>query len=139
MPCYATWVTFVFHQAKGPMIWEAHYSQAIGHFEVEKMVVVLQKYFYWSNLRHDFGKYIRSCTTCVIAKPTSKKQGLYTLLPTSSQPWESISIDYMSGLPSTKHGNDCVFVVVNRFSKMAIMAACKKNIIAEATMKLSLE
>ena len=48
-------------------------------------------------------------------------------------------MDYMSGLPSTKHGNDCVFVVVDRFSKMAIMVACKKNITAEATAKLFFE
>jgi len=48
-------------------------------------------------------------------------------------------MDYMSDLPSTKHGNDCVFVVVNRFSKMAIMAAYKKNITAKATAKLFFE
>ena len=46
---------------------------------------------------------------------------------------------YMSGLPSTKHGNDCVFVVVDRFSKMAIMVACKKNITTEATAKIFFE
>jgi len=48
-------------------------------------------------------------------------------------------MDYMSGLPSTKHGNDCVFVVVNKFSKMAIMVAYKKNITAEATAKIFFE
>jgi hypothetical protein len=45
-------------------------------------------------------------------------------------------MDYMSGLPTTKHGNDCVFVVVDQFSKMAILTACKKTIIAEATAKI---
>jgi hypothetical protein len=84
-------------------------------------------------------KYIRSCTACTISKPTTKKQGMYTPLPTPDRPWESISMDYMSGLPSTKRGNDCVFVVVDRFSKMAILAACKKNITAEATAKLFFE
>jgi hypothetical protein len=48
-------------------------------------------------------------------------------------------MDYMSGLPSTKHGNDCVFVVVDQFSKMSIMMDCKKNITAEATAKLFFE
>jgi len=82
---------------------------------------------------------MRSCITCTITKLTINKQGLYTLLPTPSQPWESISMDYMSGLPSTKHGNDCVFVVIDRFSKMAIMAACKKDIKAEAIAKIFFE
>lgn len=44
-------------------------------------------------------------------------------MPTPSQPWESISIDYMSDLPSTKNGNECVFMVINKFSKMVVMVA----------------
>ena len=48
-------------------------------------------------------------------------------------------MDYMSGLPSTKHRNNCVLVVVDRFSKMAIMAAYKKNITIEAIAKLFFE
>jgi hypothetical protein len=48
-------------------------------------------------------------------------------------------MDYMLSLPSTKWGNDCVFVVVDRFSKMVIMVACKKSITAEATAKLFFE
>ena len=118
------------------MIWEAHYSRFTGHFGVEKTVAILQKYFYWLNLQKDVEKHIRSCTACAIAKLTIKKQGLYTSLPTPSQPWESISIDYMSGLPSTKYANDCVFVVIDRFSNMAIMVAYKKNITTEANAKL---
>jgi hypothetical protein len=121
------------------MVWEAHYSRVAGHFGVEKTMAVLQKYFYWLNLHQDVGKYIKSCTACAIAKLTIKKQGLYTPLPTPSRPWESISMDYMLGLPSTRHGNDYVFVVVDRFLKMTIMMACKKNITAEATPKLFFE
>jgi hypothetical protein len=45
-------------------------------------------------------------------------------------------MDYMSSLPLTKQGNDYVFVVVDRFSKMAILTSCKKNITVEATAKL---
>jgi hypothetical protein len=74
-----------------------------------------------------------------ISKTTIKKQGMYTPLPTPDRPWESISMDYMSGLPSTKQGNDCVFMVVDRFSKMVILVACKKSITIEATAKLFFE
>ena len=48
-------------------------------------------------------------------------------------------MEYMSGLPSTKRGNDFVFVVVDRFSKMEILVACKKSIMTEATAKLFFE
>jgi hypothetical protein len=80
-----------------------------------------------------------SCIACAIAKPTTKKHGMYTPMHAPDRPWESISMDYMSGLPSTKRGNDCIFVVVDRFSKMAILAACKKNMTAEATAKIFFE
>ena len=130
---------FVPSSERAKMIWEAHYSRVAGHFVVKKTVAVLQNYFYWPNLQQDVRKYIRSCTACAIAKPSIKNQGLYTSLPTPSRPWESISMDHMSGLPSTKHDNDCVFVVVEKFSNMAIMAACKKNITAKSIAKLFFE
>jgi hypothetical protein len=124
---------------RAKLIWEAHYSRVAGHFGVEKIVAVLQKHFYWLKLRQDVDKYIRSYITCIISKPTTKKRGMYNPLPTPNMPWESNSMDYMSGLPSTKRGNDCVFVVADRFSRMKILATCKKNITAEATTKLFFE
>jgi hypothetical protein len=48
-------------------------------------------------------------------------------------------MDYILGLLSTKHANDCVFVVVDCFYKMVIPVSWKKSITAEATAKLFLE
>ena len=121
------------------LIWEAQYSRVAGHFDVKKTMVMLQKHFYWLKLRQEVGKYIRSCTACVIAKLNTKKQGLYTPLPTPDRPWESISMEYISGLPSTKQGNDYVFVFVDRFSKIAILVAYKKSITTWAIAKLFFE
>lgn len=45
-------------------------------------------------------------------------------------------MNYTSGLPSTTHGNDCVFGIVDQFSKMAILAICKKNITIEYIVNL---
>jgi hypothetical protein len=118
------------------LILESHYSQVAGHFGVEKTMVVLQKHFYWPKIRQDVKKYIISCTVCAISKLTIKKKGLYTLVPIPKNPWESISMDYISGLSSTKQGNDCVFVVVDQFSKMAILRAYKKNMTTEYTANI---
>jgi hypothetical protein len=35
---------------RAKLIWEAHYNRVAGHFGVDKTVVMLQKYFYWSKL-----------------------------------------------------------------------------------------
>jgi hypothetical protein len=32
------------------MIWEAHYSRVAGHFDIKKIVAMLQKHFYWLKL-----------------------------------------------------------------------------------------
>jgi hypothetical protein len=85
------------------------------------------KSFYWLELQKYVYKYIISCTSCAISKPTMKKKWLYTPLPPPDRPWESISMDYMFNLTSTKHGNDCVFMVIDRFSKMAVLAPCKND------------
>lgn len=81
------------------------------------------------------------CSTGEIStsKPKINKQDLYNPLPTPSRPWESISMNYMSGPPSTKHGKDSVFMFVDKLSKMAILVAWKKSISMEIIAKLFFE
>jgi hypothetical protein len=109
-----------------------------GKFGVEKTLSILQKHFIGQNFGRT-SKYVRSCTACAISKPSIKKKGLYTPLTTPMKPWESISMDYLFVLSSTKKGNDCVFVVVDRFSQMAILTACKKTITSTDTTKIFFE
>lgn len=61
---------------------------------------------------------------------------MYTPLPTPSQTWKYIYLDYMSGLPFRNYGNNYVFVVIDRFSKMVTLTACKTSITAEDIVKI---
>jgi hypothetical protein len=45
-------------------------------------------------------------------------------------------MDYMSNIYSTKHGNEYVFMFIDRFSKMKVLTPYKKSIIVEATAKI---
>lgn len=77
------------------------------------------------------------CNSYATTKPTLKKKGLYIPFPIPERLYESISMDYISDLPSTKHGNGYVFVVANLLTKMAIVIAYNKSITNEAITKLT--
>ena len=78
-------------------------------------------------------KYIKGCVTCALDKPSNKKLGLYMPLLVPSQPWESISMDFMGGLPMSRVGHDYLYDVVDEFSKMCILTPYMKHVTTEHT------
>ena len=93
----------------------------------ERQDLLLSDHFYWPKMRRDVERFVQRCTTCHKAKSKLNSHGLYTPLPTPSAPWEDISMDFVLGLPRTKKGKNSVFIVVDRFSKMAHFIPCHKS------------
>jgi hypothetical protein len=109
------------------LLQEAHGGGLMGHFGVKKTEDVLSTHFYWPRMRRDVERYVSRCTTCNKAKSRLNPHGLYLPLLVPRAPWEDISMDFVLGLPRTKKGSDSVFVVVDRFSKMAHFIPCHKT------------
>ena len=113
------------------IIREVHTSLITGHFGVGKTVTHLQRYCYLPHMKESVSCFVRGCSLCATSKPRNRKLGLYTPLPVPSHPWESISMDFVGGLPMSMKGHDYLYVVVDMFRKMCILMPCKKTIIAE--------
>ncbi|XP_071678893.1 uncharacterized protein [Lolium perenne] len=109
------------------LLQESHGGGLMGHFGREKTYAMLSTHYYWPRMYRDVERLCRRCTTCLQAKSTSNPYGLYTPLPIPHAPWTDISMDFVLGLPRTKHGHDSIFVVVDRFSKMAHFIPCHKS------------
>ena len=92
-----------------------------------KIVEMVKRSYFWPKLNNDVRNFIESCTIFQQAKGITTNQGIYQPLPIPSRPWESISMDFVMGLPKTKQGFDSVFVIVDRFNKMAHFLSCKST------------
>ena len=72
-------------------------------------------------------KVIQTCALCSQSKPSNRKHGLYQPLPLPSQPWESISMEFFNGIPTTRKNHGAILVVVCHFRKMAFFIPCTKT------------
>ncbi|KAK1585107.1 hypothetical protein QYE76_037473, partial [Lolium multiflorum] len=109
------------------LLQESHGGGLMGHFGRDKTLSMLSTHYYWPRMKRDVERLCNRCTTCLQAKSTSNSYGLYTPLPTPYAPWSDISMDFVLGLPRTKYGHDSIFVVVDRFSKMAHFIPCSRT------------
>ena len=56
-------------------------------------------------------------------------KGLYTPLPILDGHWESVSIDFIVGLPRTQRDTNNIMIVVDRLSKMALLWSNKHSMV----------
>ncbi|XP_071933764.1 uncharacterized protein [Coffea arabica] len=109
------------------LVREAHRGGLMGHFGVAKTLAILQEHFHWPRMKRDVERMVAKCITCHKAKSKLQPYGLYSPLPVPKEPWTDISMDFVLGLPRSKRGNDSIFVIVDRFSKMAHFIPCHKT------------
>ncbi|GJP36388.1 hypothetical protein CLOM_g20900 [Closterium sp. NIES-68] len=51
-------------------------------------------------------------------KGLQKKVGVLQPLPVPEEPWQVVSLDFITGLPTTISGHDAILVVIDKFFRM---------------------
>ena len=88
----------------------------------------------------DARDFVQHCEICQKNKRDfNQKHGWLIPLPTPTEPWDVVGIDFVTGLPKTKQGHDAILVVVDHLTKMTHAIPCTKTITAKETAKLFVE
>ncbi|GJP58278.1 hypothetical protein CLOP_g22985 [Closterium sp. NIES-67] len=126
-----------YHLLRELLIQEVHDSNLSGHSGVDRTLKALQRFYYWPDMVTDVQRYVAACPICQRIKSSHQRStGLLQPLEPPQRPWQHVTMDFVTGLPAGPSGNDTVFVVVDRLTKMAHFAPCRTTITAEETARL---
>jgi hypothetical protein len=86
----------------------------------------MKQYYWWPNMRKEVAGYMAKYSICQQVKVEHRKPaGLLQPLPIPEWKWEMITMDFVSGLPRGKKGNDAIWVIVDRLTKSALFLPVK--------------
>jgi hypothetical protein len=113
-----------------------HDHPAAGHPGRAATYELVSRDYWWPKLRHTIARYLRNCDTCARIKPARHAPyGFLKPLPIPQRGWESVSMDFIVGLPESS-GFDAILVVVDRLTKMAHFLPTTGTVDSEGTAAL---
>ena len=91
-------------------------------------------------MKTDIAGHVARCDTCNRVKAKHQRPArLLKPLDVPEWKWESISIDFIVGLPRSQKGNDSIWVIVDRLTKVAHFVPVKTKTDAEKLADLYVE
>ena len=119
---------------------ELHDSPYAGHGGEHRTIQLVRRFFWWPALDKDCRAFVKGCQPCQRNKAHRRPYaGLLQPHELPSQKWQQVSLDFITGLPKTKHGNSMIMVVMDTLSKMVHFVPCNIRLDAEATAKLYIQ
>src|SRR3954453_17077951 len=106
------------------IIAEHHDTPLNGHLGEHKTFDRVSRSYFWPGMRKAIRQHIQRCQSCQANKSSNQLPiGLLQPLDIPGKRWETVSMDLITSLPSTRRGHDAIIVFVDKFSKMVHYAA----------------
>jgi len=121
------------------IIRENHVAPTAGHQGRSKTHELITPRYHWPRMRKEIERYVANCHICQLSRTT--RHALFGILRPLSIPyrlWQDILMDFVTGLPWS-HGNDVIWVVVDRLTKMCHLVPCHTTIDAPSLADLFLD
>ncbi|KAL0540248.1 hypothetical protein IC582_024481 [Cucumis melo] len=116
---------------KTELLTESHSSPFTMHPGSTKMYQDLRNVYWWRNIKREVADFVSMCLVCQQVKaPRQRPAGLLQPLSVPGWKWESVLIDFITGLPKTLKGYTVIWVVVDRLTKSAHFVPGKPTYIA---------
>jgi len=105
---------------KKEILQQAHHSRFSIHPGNTKMYKDLKRYYHWPGMKRDVASFISQCQTCQMVKAEHQvPSGLLQNLPLPEWKWDMVTMDFVTGLPTTLGGKNAIWVIVDRLTKSA--------------------
>ncbi|KAF8090078.1 hypothetical protein N665_0488s0002 [Sinapis alba] len=107
---------------------QSHKSKFSVHPGLNKMYKDIKRYYHWVRMKTDVAEWVAKFPTCQLVKAKHQvPSGLLQNLPIPEWKWDHITMDFVSGFPTTRNRKDSVWVVVDRLTKSAHFIPIKKR------------
>jgi hypothetical protein len=99
----------------------------------------IQENFWWHGMKRDIATFIACCDSCQRIKAEHQKPaGLLQPNRIPEWKWDEIGMDFIVGLPRSRHGNDAIWVITDRLTKVAHFIPVKTTHTTQKLAKLYL-
>ena len=106
----------------------SHDDRHAGHGGVAKTMHLLTRNYWWKGVRGDVEGHVQRCVTCQTTKANNHlPYGRLRPLAVPNNPWDVVTMDFVTGLPTTSEGHDGVMVMTDKLTRMVHFRAITKK------------
>ncbi|KAF8073297.1 hypothetical protein N665_1121s0001 [Sinapis alba] len=107
-------------ELKEEIMGQSHKSKFSVHPGLNNMYKDMKRCYHWVRMKTDVAEWVAKCPTCqLVTAEHQVPSGLLQNLPIPEWKWDHITMDFVSGFPTTRNRKDSVWVVVDRLTKSA--------------------